>query len=99
MMISKVTKNQGFTLFFEETFFEKPRGGHRKPQNSPLPSNTHSPSRLRVIPVKTFPTIRNGVIVKDIQKTHVDKHNLDIYYNPNNCGSTGIYTKVFWALH
>ena len=27
MKILKVTKNQGFTLSLEDTFFEKPRGG------------------------------------------------------------------------
>ena len=27
MIILKVTKNQGFTLFLEDTFFEKPQGG------------------------------------------------------------------------
>ena len=27
MIISKVTKNQGFTLYLEDTFFEKPHGG------------------------------------------------------------------------
>ena len=26
MIILKVTKNQGFTLFLEDTFFEKPQG-------------------------------------------------------------------------
>ena len=27
LIISKVTKNQGFTLYLEDTFFEKPHGG------------------------------------------------------------------------
>ena len=27
MIILKVTKNQGFTLSLEDTFFEKPQGG------------------------------------------------------------------------
>ena len=39
MIILKVTKNQGFTLSVEDTFFEKPQGG----SNWPPP-----PSRFRV---------------------------------------------------
>ena len=35
MMILKVTKNQGFTLSLEDTFFEKPQEGRAK--LSPLP--------------------------------------------------------------
>ena len=30
-IISKVTKNQGFTLSLEDTFFEKPQGGGGQP--------------------------------------------------------------------
>ena len=30
-LILKVTKNQGFTLSLEETFFEKPQGGQTDP--------------------------------------------------------------------
>ena len=30
-IILKVTKNQGFTFSFEETFFEKPQGGQFDP--------------------------------------------------------------------
>ena len=32
MIILKVTKNQGFTLSLEDTFFEKPQGGQIDPQ-------------------------------------------------------------------
>ena len=31
MIISKVTKNKGFTLSIEDTFFEKPHGGQTDP--------------------------------------------------------------------
>ena len=40
MIIIKVTKNQGFTIFLEVTFFEKPQweGGGGGESNFPLPS-------------------------------------------------------------
>ena len=48
MIILKVTKKQGFTLYLEDTFFEKPQGGQIDPP-PPTP-----PSRFRVNHVMYF---------------------------------------------
>ena len=43
----KLTENQGFTLFLEGTFFEKPQWGRGQTDNPPPPP----PSRFRIKPV------------------------------------------------
>ena len=45
-IILKVTKNQGFTLFLEDTFFEKPQRG----SNQPPPIHPHA-AVLRLIAI------------------------------------------------
>ena len=38
MIILKVTKNKGFTLSLEDTYFEKPQGGGKLTPLPPTPS-------------------------------------------------------------
>ena len=50
MILLKVTKNQGFTLSLEYTFFEKPPGGQTDPPPPPLPPpppNSHFRVKIR----------------------------------------------------
>ena len=46
-LILKVTKNQGFTLSLEDTFFEKPHGGQTDP---PPPSYFRVKDDFRNVP-------------------------------------------------
>ena len=58
MIILKVTKNMGFTLYLEDTFFEKPQGGSNWPPPPPLiPSPL---SRFRV---------KSSLVMKDMALT------------------------------
>ena len=50
MIILKVTKNQGFTLYLEDTIFENPQGGQTDPQ--PLPPPPPLPVVLGLRPVR-----------------------------------------------
>ena len=62
-IILKVTKNQGFTLFLEDTFFEKPQGGRFRVKKERRNTNDSNNSDNNLMNILTF-----GDMLKDFSK-------------------------------
>ena len=64
-IILKVTKNQGFTLTLEDTFFEKPQGGERfRVKKERRNTNDSNNSDNNLMNILTF----GDMLIKDFSK-------------------------------